>query len=130
MAFWSRLFGFGMLDKVVQHPEYRSAKREPEPRSKPPRIAAQLILCVLGLSGFSDAPWLFLTAGGLLLLMDVFAMLVTRILNPLFPIALYIGGWVFIGDWRGILVGAIAGNLFDAGMTGLRRIVRRLSSRG
>ena len=107
-----------------------SAKREPEPRSKPQRIAAQLILCVLGLSGFSDAPWLFLTAGGLLLLMDVFAMLVTRILHPLFPIVLYIGGWVFIGDWRGILVGAIAGNFFDAGITGLRRIVWRLSSRG
>ncbi len=118
-----------MLDKEVQQPEYRSAKREPEPRSKPQRIAAQLILCVLGLSGFPDAPWLFLTAGGLLLLMDVFAMLVTRILHPLFPIALYIGGWFLVGDWRGILVGAIVGNLFNAVLTVLRRIFRRLSSR-
>ena len=130
MAFWSRLFGFGMLDKEVQHPEYRPAKQEPEPRSKPPRIAAQLILGVLGLAGFPDTRWLILTAGGLLLLMDVFAMSVTRILHPLFPIALYIGGWILVGDWRGILVGAIAGNLFDAGLTGLRRIVRALASRG
>ena len=129
MAFWSRLFGFGMLDKEVQHPQYRPAAAEPPRRSESgPFIAAQLILGVLGLAGFPDTPWLFLTAGALLLLIDV-ALLLTGILNPLFPTVLYVGGWFLVGDWRGVLLGAIVGNLFDAGLTVFRRIFRGVFSR-
>lgn len=73
----------------------------------------QILGVLLGIIGFfTHLGWLFMLGGFLCLFLDVMGFLSGR-LNPLFPIFLYIGGWIIVGNWTGILWGSIIGNFID-----------------
>lgn len=70
-----------------------------------------LILAIVGF--FLHSGILFMIGGFILLFLDITGMLSGK-LNPLMPIFLYIGGYIVIGDWTGILWGSVVGNIFEA----------------
>ena len=72
--------------------------------------AIGLLLAIIGF--FAHLGWLFMIAGFLCVFLDITGFLSGK-LNPLFPIFLYIGGWVIAGNWTGILWGAIIGNSIE-----------------
>jgi len=73
----------------------------------------QLIGVLLAVIGFfTHLSWLFIIGGFLLLFLDVSGFL-SGMLNPLFPLFLYIGGWIIVGNWTGILWGAVLGNFLE-----------------
>lgn len=73
----------------------------------------QLIGVLLAIIGFfAHLGWLFMIGGFLLLFLDIFGFLSGR-LNPFFPLFLYIGGWIIVGNWKGILWGAVVGNFLE-----------------
>lgn len=69
-----------------------------------------VLLAVIGF--FTHLGWLFVVGGFMCLFMDIYGM-TTGKLNPLVPIILYIGGFVIVKSWYGVLWGAAVGNLFD-----------------
>ncbi len=76
-------------------------------------ILIQFIGFTLALIGFfAHIGWLFMIAGFLCVFMDVIGFLSGK-LNPLLPIFLYVGGWIIVGNWSGILWGAIIGNSIE-----------------
>jgi len=73
----------------------------------------QIIGVILAIIGFfTHLFWLFLIGGFLCLILDISGFFSGR-LNPLFPIALYVLGYIIVGNWTGILFGSIAGNLIE-----------------
>ena len=58
----------------------------------------------------------FLIGGFILLAMDLYGFF-TGQLNPLFPIILYVVGFMVVGGWTGILYGALFGNALDVVVT-------------
>ena len=76
-------------------------------------ILLQLIAAVLGLIGFfASVPILFWIGGFLSLFLDVLSFLSGK-LKPLLPIALYVGGYMVVGSWHGILLGALVGQILE-----------------
>jgi len=72
-----------------------------------------VLLAIIGF--FAHLGWLFMIGGSLLLFLDIAGFLSGR-LNPLFPLFLYIGGWIVVGNWTGILWGAVVGNFLDTAL--------------
>ena len=76
-------------------------------------ILIQIIAVILGLIGFvAKISILFLIGGFLSLFLDVIGFLSGK-MNPIFPIILYIGGYIVVGSWHGILVGALVGQILE-----------------
>ena len=76
-------------------------------------IFIQIIGIILAILGFIlHLGILFIICGFILLFLDIIGMLSGK-LNPIMPIFLYIGGYIVVGNWTGILWGAIIGNFVD-----------------
>ncbi|MGB2762676.1 MAG: hypothetical protein WBC21_04050 [Minisyncoccales bacterium] len=76
-------------------------------------IFLQIIGIILAILGFIlHSEILFIIGGFILLFLDIIGMLSGK-LNPIMPIFLYIGGYIVVGDWTGILWGAVIGNFID-----------------
>mgnify|MGYP000374329313 CR=1 FL=1 len=76
-------------------------------------LVIQIIGSILGVLGLTfHLFWLFFIGGILCIILDIVGFF-TRKLRPLFPIILYILGYVFIGNWTGILLGSIVGNIIE-----------------
>jgi hypothetical protein len=71
---------------------------------------AGIILAITGY--FANFFWLFLIGGFLCLILDISGFLSGK-LNPTFPVILYIGGFIIVGNWTGILFGSVLGNLIE-----------------
>jgi len=73
----------------------------------------QLIGVILAIIGFlAHLGWLFIIGSSICLFLDIWCFLRGR-LNPLFPLFLYVVGYIVIGNWTGILWGALIGNLVE-----------------
>lgn len=67
----------------------------------------------LGLVGlFSGIFPLFLVCGIICLIIDIMGLFSGN-LKPFMPIVLFIIGYIIIGSWHGIFLGALAGSLLD-----------------
>ena len=76
-------------------------------------MVIQIIGVILAIIGFfTHLGWLFMIGGFLCLLLDIYGFFSGR-LNPLFPIFLYIGGYIIVGNWTGILWGSVVGNFLE-----------------
>lgn len=72
-----------------------------------------IIVVVLALIGFfGHIGTVFMVGGVLAILIDLYGFLTGR-LNPLFPIVLYVGGYIVFGAWYGILWGAVIGSAIE-----------------
>jgi hypothetical protein len=69
-----------------------------------------VIIAIIGF--FTNLSWLFFIGGFICLFFDIFGFISGR-LNPTFPIVLYIGGFIIVGNWTGILYGSVVGNLIE-----------------
>ena len=77
-------------------------------------ILIQLIGFVLAVAAFfMHLGWLFMIVGFVFIFLDLIALFSGK-LNPLFPIFLYIGGYIIVGNWTGLLWGAVIGNILEA----------------
>ena len=81
--------------------------------------AAGSILAIIGY--FSDVEIIFIIGGFICLLLDIVGF-ASGNLKLTFPLFLYIGGYMIVGNWHGILWGAIVGNLFDLFISAIKFI--------
>ena len=72
--------------------------------------AIGVVAAVIGF--FANIQWLLIAGGVTCVLMDLVGFASGK-LKPIFPIILYIGGYVVAGSWIGILYGSVVGNVIE-----------------
>jgi len=73
----------------------------------------QIIGVILAIIGFFiHVTWLFFVGGFVCLMVDIVGFTSGK-LKPMFPIVLYLGGYLVVGNWTGILAGSVIGSLID-----------------
>jgi len=65
-----------------------------------------------GIGFFGSIPILFFIGGFICLATDIMGFMSGK-LKPIFPVILYVLGYYYVGDWRGVLLGSAVGNLID-----------------
>ena len=76
----------------------------------------QILGILFGLIGFLiKQPIVFIIGGFVCLGLDIFAFL-KGTLKPLFPLLLYVIGFIILRSWKGILLGAIIGQVFEVAL--------------
>lgn len=74
----------------------------------------QTIGVLLGIIGFAIEIPIVLIAGGILCVIADIIGFSSGKLNPIFPIVLYIIGYIIAQSWIGVLYGSIIGNAIEA----------------
>lgn len=72
-----------------------------------------IILLLAGIGFFGHMGTLFIIGAILAIILDVYGIFTGK-LNLLFPLVLYVGGFIVFGGWYGILWGAVIGSAIEA----------------
>lgn len=71
-----------------------------------------VILLLAGIGFFGHIGVLFIIGAILAIILDIYGIFTGK-LNFLFPLVLYIGGFILFGGWYGILWGAVIGSAIE-----------------
>lgn len=71
-----------------------------------------IAVLIAGIGFFGHIGTLFIIGAVLAMIIDIYGFFTGK-LNPLFPIILYVGGFIVFGGWYGILWGAVIGSAIE-----------------